>query len=203
MRRTTPLLTTLFACLALAACGGGGGAPAPASGQTADNSGGDVANAGGFCVQQIGNGGGSWVATFDASCVNCATANAGNAIDNDGDTSATVTMDSTGTGAYSLTAEAQSGVVFPAGSTPAIKWEHFRTGPTNVQIDFVTYLDGVEQQREEPVILAGAVGAMTGYGGTAQITATDPFDAIELAVVFGSGAMESIDVFEFCGDFGV
>ncbi len=141
------------------------------------------------------------------TCRGCNVISQESALDKDESTAATILLPVTIDGSISIFATAPEGEVFPGGIRPIVKAYHQRTAPSLfLQADVRTYLDG-ELQDQSGIDLGLASDELDGQFaigadayGDGFITTTKPFDTLELFVRFGPGAVEQIQVYEFCVD---
>jgi hypothetical protein len=203
MLKNTLSVSSLLVATVLAACGGGSGAGAGTAG---GNSGGG--NSALFACAPVGGGS----ATISKVCVNCpqnAIADSASAIDTNLDTAATFSFyhpddTSSQTSSMRLTAAAQSGIVFPAGSKAGLIFGL----PTGQNVRFSatinTYLSGTLQDSRN--VVAGNNGATNGetryYGFDASTPTTKQFDSVELLLTETLPSLEqhTYRAFEFCAD---
>ena len=162
--------------MALAACGGGSG-----SGGTAAASPG--------CTTISGGG---TTTSFDSdTCLNCSASNRDQAVDGNLDTFGTLTIPAGSAGSPSLRANAQDGIVFPAGNVAAVV---LSAGPANSRIHVLTFLDGVPQDNG-----VGRSTATTRDGiVTVAIETTQAFNSVEFQFDADAGVQESAMIREFC-----
>lgn len=149
-------------------------------------------------------------------CSDCAVINSAHAIDANMDSVATARFNESGTGTMTIRATAQSGIVFPAGSSAGVILSLPGQSESSPYVgSFIdTYLNGVKQDRisETPGFIESVSMGTFGtgcknpcsyrdrrpFGGTAP----KPFDALEIGLARDvSGVRQDILVHEFCSQF--
>nr|MBV6631334.1 hypothetical protein [Oceanococcus sp. HetDA_MAG_MS8] len=141
------------------------------------------------------------------TCRGCNVIAQESALDGDEFTAASILLGATLEGEVLITATAPEGEVFPAGTRPAVLAYHERTFPgVFLQADVRTRLSGQLQDQSGIDFdlpsdeLDGQYGFNYSAYGTGSVQATKPFDTLELFIRFGPGAVEQIQVYEFCVD---
>jgi hypothetical protein len=152
--------------------------------------------------------------TNPLTCKGCNVIAAPAGLDGDEFTAASILIGTTADGTLSIFAKAPPGVVFPAGSQPAVLAFHERTAPGVIlQADVRTYLNGemqdqagidfeIEDANGRPVndLDGNYAFNYVAYGGINSVQTTQPFDTLELFLRFGPGFTEHIQVYDFCVD---
>jgi hypothetical protein len=185
--------------LALSACSGGGG------GAGDETPGAPLASAA-FICDYVGGGD----AKLDALCAHCPTGaveHGGRMIDTDLASAARVSFynpaDTSGV-QYDLTmtATAQEGIVFPAGTAPGIA-VRLPVGDVAYSVAVATLLNGVTQESRPPASHAGtSSGELRYFGFPEDAPATMEFDAVQVTLTESAPNFEEhvFEIIEFCGD---
>lgn len=215
-KRWLPATLLIAACAMFAGCTADGDVP---PGGVADDGGGDGGGGSGggggdptlTCVQPIGGAGASTTGSVSGLCVGCAVQNPDNAIDDDPDNFATLSIP-VGLlgGTASLLIKAPDGVAYPAGNVGGTTLE-IPAGLLaldllqNVSLDFM--LDDVEVESiEDPALLnLSALGIPLLGGGelvALSAPATTAFDAVQLNATAGvASLLSNVNVFGGCGEY--
>lgn len=134
--------------------------------------------------------------TASSACGTCASSSEAQSIDGNFDTKGSATFPNISGGTIELRATAQSGVVFPAGSSAGVVYGLTGTNQVAMTLSIVTYLAGAQQQTYQ--IFTSGSGGGDGSKKKTVFTSTMPYDAVALSYNRASGSAASLDAYEFC-----